>query len=245
MKKIIAIIILLLIVFVYEIVLQDNKNQTNETNIWTENNTWVSANGNVVEGKTIENETKEINDWRLVLVNYENILPENFSVRLSNIDETRKFDSRAIKPLNNMITDMKKDGIKNVWVQSSYRSVEKQKEIFNNKVNSYIKQGKTKEEAERLTLETVNRPGTSDHNLGLAVDFNYVNYNFDETQAFEWLQENAENYGFILRYQKEKEEITKVNYEPWHWRYVGVEHAKKINELNMCLEEYIEYLKNS
>ena len=101
---------------------------------------------------------------------------------------------------------------------------------------------KTLEEAEELTQQTINKPETSEHNLGLAIDFNYVDYDFEKSSAYEWLLENAENYGFILRYPKEKESITKVSYEPWHWRFVGVEHARKINELGMCLEEYIEYL---
>jgi len=100
-----------------------------------------------------------------------------------------------------------------------------------------------REEARKLTLQVINEPKTSEHNLGLAVDFNYVNEEFDETKAFEWLQENAEDYGFILRYRQDKEDITKVDYEPWHWRYVGVENAKEINRLDMCLEEYVEYLQ--
>ena len=95
-----------------------------------------------------------------------------------------------------------------------------------------------------MTFKIINKPGTSEHNLGLAVDFNYVNLDFENTKAFTWLKENAEDYGFILRYRKDKEDITKVEYEPWHWRYVGKEHAKKINELDMCLEEYIDYLKS-
>ena len=93
--------------------------------------------------------------------------------------------------------------------------------------------------------QTINRPCTSEHNLGLAVDFNYINNEFEKTKEFSWLQKNAENYGFILRYNKNKENITQVNYEPWHWRYVGVDNAKKMNELNMCLEEYLEYLKSN
>ena len=140
---------------------------------------------------------------------------------------------------------MKKDGISNVWVQSAYRSIKYQENLFNDKVNTYINQGYTKEEAQQLTMQTINKPGTSEHNLGLAVDFNYVDYNFENTLGFKWLEQNAENYGFILRYSKEKEKITKVNYEPWHWRYVGIENAKKINELDMCLEEYIKYLENN
>lgn len=188
---------------------------------------------------------KEIDDWRLTLVNYQNTLPDNFEPNLAKIDGSKQFDSRAVNELNQMLKDMKSDGISNVWVQSAYRSVEYQTGLFNNKINTYMKQGKSREEAEKMTLKTINRPGTSEHNLGLAVDFNYVDYSFDTTDAFKWLQENAENYGFVLRYKREKENITKVDYEPWHWRFVGVEHAKKMNELNMCLEEYIEYLKKN
>ena len=102
--------------------------------------------------------------------------------------------------------------------------------------------GKNEGEAKALTEQVINKPGYSEHNLGLAVDFNYVKDSFKDTKEYVWLIENAENYGFILRYPKEKESITKVSYEPWHWRFVGVEHARKINELGMCLEEYIEYL---
>ena len=187
---------------------------------------------------------KEITDWKLRLANYENILPEYFEVEVADIDDTRQFDARAIKYLKQMINDMRKDGISNIWVQSAYRSVDRQKELYDNSVKKYLNQGKTQEEAEILTDEYINKPGASDHNLGLAVDFNNVDNNFEDLKGFEWLQENAENYGFILRYPKDKEDITKISYESWHWRYVGEEHAKKMNELNMCLEEYIEYLQN-
>lgn len=198
-------------------------------------------NGNISSVTEIKKENKKIEDWKLILVNYEHELPEDFEIDLTSIDKYRKFDTRAIGELNLLLADMKKAGICNVWVQSAYRSVEHQRDLFYNKVKEYQKQGKTKEEAETLTMQTINKPGTSEHNLGLAVDFNYVDNSFDTTQGFAWLQENAENYGFILRYQKEKETITKVDYEPWHWRYVGVENAKKMNELGMCLEEYIDF----
>lgn len=186
---------------------------------------------------------KEITDWRLRLANYENILPEDFEVEVATIDDDKQFDARAITYLKKMINAMWSDGIKNVWVQSAYRSVERQQELYNNSIQKYIKQGKTQEEAVRLTDEYINKPGASDHNLGLAVDFNNVDNNFEDLDAFKWLKENAEDYGFILRYPKDKEEITKIAYESWHWRFVGEEHAKKMNEMNMCLEEYIEYLQ--
>lgn len=191
-----------------------------------------------------EKPKKEIDDWRLTLANFENLLPEDFEVELADIDDTRQFDARAIEYLNKMINDMRKSGISNVWIQSAYRSVARQKELFDNSVNKYLKEGKTQEEAEKLTEEYINKPGSSDHNLGLAVDFNNVDNNFEDLKAFKWLQENAENYGFILRYPKDKEEITQIAYESWHWRFVGEEHAKKMNELHMCLEEYVDYLQN-
>ena len=187
---------------------------------------------------------KEIKEWNLRLANSENILPKDFEVELEEIADEKQFDKRAIKYLKEMINDMRYDGIKNVWVQSAYRSVARQKELYDNSVNKYLKQGKTQEEAERLTDEYINKPGASDHNLGLAVDFNNVDNNFEDLDAFKWLKKNAENYGFILRYPKDKEDVTKIAYESWHWRYVGEEHAKKMNELNMCLEEYIQYLEN-
>lgn len=214
----------------------------NSTNTKTEEIQSNTIENNQTENKPVETTKKKIDDWRLTLANYENLLPENFTVKVSNIDNTRQFDSRAIGELNDMMNAMKKDGVTNVWVQSAYRSVARQKELYDNSVKKYLQQGKTQEEAEKLTDEYINKPGSSDHNLGLAVDFNYVDNKFEKLDGFKWLKKNAENYGFVLRYPKDKEDITKIAYESWHWRYVGVEHAKKMNDLNMCLEEYIEYL---
>lgn len=243
MKKVITTLLIFINICLFSYILyKDNLiDNTSKNKI---NNIIVSNTQNVVS-KEVEKENIKIDDWRLILVNYENKLPEDFEIELSNIDSVRKFDKRAIGELIQMLQDLKKNGVYNVWVQSAYRSINYQEGLFNDKINTYMKQGKTREEAEKLTLQTINRPGTSEHNLGLAVDFNYVKYSFENTKGFKWLQEKAENYGFILRYRKDKEDITKVDYEPWHWRYVGVEHAKKINELDICLEEYIEYLKNN
>ena len=234
-------IILLLIITIIIIInlnkKEKNNNEEKEINDLKQNAIEVSTN--------IEIKKKEIKDWRLVLVNIDNALPENFTVELEDLDEYRQFDKRAIKQLKNMIEAERKAGASSMWVQSAYRSVEKQTKVFNEQMQEYINQGKTKKEAEELTLKLINKPGTSEHNLGLAVDFNYASYDFENTTAFKWLVKNAEDYGFILRYPKDKVEITKVNYEPWHWRYVGVEHAKEINKKGYCLEEYIEYLQNN
>lgn len=240
MKKtiIIVVVIIVCLININSLLKKERQINNNALNIKVENK--VSVQNSSIT--TLEDKPKTISDWRLILVNYENALPENYEMELEYIDDTRQFDSRAIGELNQMLLDMKKCGISNVWVQSSYRSVEYQQNLFNNKIAHYMKQGKNKKEAEILTLQTINKPGTSEHNLGLAVDFNYVDYSFEDLKGFEWLTENAENYGFVLRYRKDKEDITKVDYEPWHWRYVGKENAKKMNELDMCLEEYVEYL---
>lgn len=205
----------------------------------TANNIMINTFDEIISEKT------KIDDWRLILVNFENDIPEDFTLDLASIDKYIAVDSRIISELMQMIKAMKNAGVAKIWVQSAYRSIDRQKELYDSRVNEYLAQGKSREEAEALTEQTINKPKASEHNLGLAVDFNYVDYDFENTAEYAWLIENARNYGFILRYPREKEEITKVDFEPWHWRYVGVEHAKKINELGMCLEEYIEYLINN
>lgn len=210
-----------------------NVDSSSEQNVYLNENTTLEQNLQINESvgnnEEVSNEISSgssevvIDDWRLVLANYDNILSEDFEVELATIDEYRQFDARAIEYLNDMMNAMRNDGISNVWVQSAYRSVEEQTRLYNSRIEEYI-----------------NKPGASDHNLGLAVDFNYVDNSFEDSRAFEWLQENAEDYGFILRYPKDKEDITKIKYEPWHWRFVGEGNAKKMNELGVCLEEYIE-----
>ena len=210
---------------------EQSQNTTNSTNeIGTENSS------NTV---TASNNLSLLDDWQIRLVNRDNPLPDDFTVELENLDASRKFDKRAIEPLKQMICDMRDQGIKNIWAQSTYRSIEYQKGLYEKSINKYLKQGKSQEEAQKLTDEYINRPGTSEHHLGLAVDFNNVDEGFENTKAYKWLLENASDYGFILRYPKEKENITGIEYEPWHWRYVGPEHAKKMKEQNLCLEEYV------
>lgn len=244
-KFIFAILTIILLILIITILIINNLNNKNKKEDKLKQNA-IEVSTNIEN--TIKNEAKpkkEITDWKLILVNIDNALPENYKIELEEVDQYRKFDARAIQELKQMVEAERKSGASGLWVQSAYRSIDSQTKVFNEQVKEYINQGKTKEEAEKLTLKIINKPGTSEHNLGLAVDFNYANYDFEETTAFKWLKENAEKYGFILRYPKDKVEITKVDYEPWHWRYVGVENAKKINQLGLCLEEYIEYLQNN
>ena len=97
------------------------------------------------------------------------------------------------------------------------------------------------DQAENKAATIVARPGTSEHNTGLALDINCANDSFENTAAYKWLKENAENYGFIMRYSADKQDKTGVIHESWHWRFVGINVAKEMNRLQMCLEEYVEY----
>ena len=120
--------------------------------------------------------------------------------------------------------------------------------LYDNKVSEWMEQGYSREEAREKAGHQVAVPGTSEHQLGLAVDIVDVNYqlldtNQENTAVQKWLLENSWRYGFILRYPKGAEEKTEITYEPWHWRYVGVENAAKINASGLCFEDYIAALQ--
>ena len=145
---------------------------------------------------------------------------------------------------NNQLIAAKSEGL-NPLICSSYRTNEKQEQLYQNKVSEYLSQGYSKVEASDKAAFWVARPGTSEHQLGLAVDIvSTKNQRLDRSQENtveqQWLIQNSWKYGFVLRYPTNKNSITGVGYEPWHYRYVGKEHAKKINELGVCLEEYVK-----
>ena len=120
-------------------------------------------------------------------------------------------------------------------VVSGYRTQEKQRRLYEDKIREYQDQGYSKEEATRQADQWIARPGTSEHQLGLAVDINGATYDI-----YSWLQENSYKYGFIFRYSGEKQEITGISEEVWHYRYVGINAAKEIYQQGICLEEYLE-----
>ena len=193
-----------------------------------------------------ENKTVKIDkdDWRLILVNKQNPVPDDFEVKLSNINESQSADSRIIGDIYKLIDAASDDGV-DLMICSAYRSYERQKNLFNNKINKLMAEGMTYLEAYKVGSMNVTVPGTSEHHLGLALDILTGSYTkmddgFGETKAGKWLAENAQDYGFILRYPKGKEEITGIVYEPWHFRYVGREYARDITERGVCLEEYLK-----
>ena len=182
--------------------------------------------------------------WYLLLVNRNYILPEDFTVKTTAVKGGgQSLDYRVTPHYDKMIAAAEADGISLIPV-SGYRSVERQRTNFERKIKLYMDKGYSKAEATRLASEIVLMPSTSEHNAGLAMDFgtngNYtLDENFAKTEAFEWLSKNAADYGFILRYPEDAQDITMVTYEPWHWRYVGVENAKKIKASGLTLEEYL------
>lgn len=177
---------------------------------------------------------------RLLLVNGEHPLPDdyNYGWNLTTIEskyhngQLDKIDAGVWPYMKAMVEAAWKDNVK-LYVWSPYRSYDTQKMLFENRVK--------KEGGDEIKAATaVARPGTSEHNTGLCADFNMASSQFESTEIFEWLCENAEDYGFILRYPKDKTDITGVMYESWHWRFVGINRAKEINNLNVTLEEYIK-----
>ncbi len=182
----------------------------------------------------------DIDEWNLLLVNRDFILPDGYMPTLTEavIGSGVHLDSRVSPHYRQMYAAAKEDGITLVPL-SGYRRVSRQKTNFENKIQSYIDKGYSKAEATQLAAQIILPPGTSEHNAGLAMDICSLDVSFENTKEFEWLTENAEDFGFILRYPKDKTDITKITYEPWHWRYVGVGHAKMMNEKGICLEEYL------
>ena len=189
--------------------------------------------------------TNSVNDDELLtLVNYENTIPENWKVDLIHLNNGQSVDRRIYKDLMDMLQAAKKEGL-NPLICSSYRTYEKQEDLYQNKVKKYLNQGYSKTEALDKAAFWIARPQTSEHQLGLAVDIvslknQRLDHQQENTAEQHWLIQNSWKYGFILRYPTNKNNITKVGYEPWHYRYVGKVHAKKIKELGVCLEEYIE-----
>ncbi len=192
--------------------------------------------------------TLDANYSNLLLVNGSNPLPEDYDYEgnLTEIPQKyikgslTKVDKDVWPYLQAMLDAALGEGI-DIGVWSPYRSYDTQKMLFERQIDKQIANGVPENEAEDKAATIVARPGTSEHHTGLALDINCANDSFESTDAFKWLQENAEDYGFIMRYSEEKQDKTGVIHESWHWRFVGINTAKEINRLGMCLEEYLEY----
>ncbi len=182
-------------------------------------------------------------EWYLLLVNKWNPIDRDYSLDLVELRNGHSVDIRAYPDLQDMMDDARAEGLQPI-ICSSYRTNQKQRDLFKNQVDKYLALGLTEEEAEEQAAKWVAVPGTSEHQTGLAVDIVALDYQIldegqEDTPEQKWLMENSYKYGYILRYPTEKSDITGIHYEPWHYRYVGKEVAKEIYDLGICLEEYL------
>lgn len=181
--------------------------------------------------------------WNLILVNKWKHIPDDYEVNLTQLKNGHSVDERIYPDLQEMMDDCREEGL-NPVICSSYRTNEKQTRLFNRKINQYLDMGYSQSEAEKLAGEIVAIPGTSEHQLGLALDivdesYQELDEKQEQTDVQQWLMANSWKYGFILRYPTDKCDITGITYEPWHYRYVGRRAAQDIYEAGICLEEYL------
>ena len=259
-KSLIIIFLILLIINMILLILRGIKfikNKINDETVETfsslEKNENIGKIDEVNEKDKNNGKDTEINniitDWKLILINKDNIIPNDYQLEVQEIEGIHKADYRIVEQIKKMLNDARKQGLDPI-ICSSYRTKEFQENLFYNKVKYYLKLGYTQQKAEEEASYWVTIPRTSEHEVGLAIDIVSKKYQIldkkqEETKVQKWLIEHCTDYGFVLRYPTEKKDITKINYEPWHYRYVGLEHAKIMKEKNFCLEEYIEYLKEN
>ena len=181
-------------------------------------------------------------DWRLILVNKQHPIPEDYEFELSCFDGAMQCDSRIEGNLLEMFRGAMLDGVTLIPC-SPYRTHDHQVELFDRKIDRYMSAGLSYMDAYSRASQAVTVPGTSEHEIGLAIDlvtsgYTSLNEGFGQTEAGQWLAEHSAEYGFIVRYPAGKENITGIEYEPWHMRYVGREAAEQIVADGICLEEF-------
>ncbi|MBR6451693.1 MAG: M15 family metallopeptidase [Lachnospiraceae bacterium] len=183
-------------------------------------------------------------DWRIMLINRDHFLPTDYESDLKSLSASVRVDERIADDLKDMIKAAADDGI-TLQIVSGYRSYDRQTALFQRKMKRYMSQGMSYSQAHSEVTKVLSVPGSSEHQAGLAVDIVSSNYRsltegFADTEAGKWLAKNCADYGFILRYPKDKEEVTGIIFEPWHFRYVGKEYAGEIMGEGITLEEYLQ-----
>lgn len=179
--------------------------------------------------------------WNLILVNQNYRVPDDYQIELTELANGEKVDSRIYPELQAMFDDARASGLA-LFVREGYRTAQEQQEIMDERIQEYQAEGYSKKEAKQLAEQYVAAPGTSEHELGLSVDINADTTKCSSDAVYRWLAEHGYQYGFVKRYPSNKTEITGINEEPWHYRYVGREAAKEMQEKGLCLEEYVEQL---
>lgn len=183
-------------------------------------------------------------DWNLLLVNKQHPVPKDYSFELGTIAGSMQCDARILPELFAMLQAARDEGIY-LAVCSPYRDIERQQKLFERKIKTHMGNGYSYLEAYKKASQIVTIPGASEHQIGLALDiisndYTVLNAGFENTAAGKWLKKHCKEYGFILRYPRGKEDITGIDYEPWHFRYVGKEAAAIIMENELTLEEFVE-----
>lgn len=176
----------------------------------------------------------------IILVNADNPIPQGYEPELMQLSNGIFIDSSIYPDLQQMFDDARAEGVYPV-VGEGYRTHEEQQAIMQSKIDSFISEGYSESDAQNLAEDWVAEPGKSEHELGLALDINAEPDLSTDWEVYEWLAGNAYKYGFILRYPQGKEHITGIDYEPWHYRYVGAEAALDIYTSELTLEEYISW----
>ena len=182
--------------------------------------------------------------WSLIVVNRWNRIPDDYPApKLTRLSNGESVDSRIYPDLQRMFDDMRAAGL-HPEVTSAYRTEAVQRQLLDEKIFLYQNEGASKEEARRQASQWVAEPGTSEHELGLAVDLVDANMQDltsaqESTETQKWLMANSWRYGFIHRYPNGKTDITGIIYEPWHYRYVGKDAAQEIFNRDITLEEYL------
>ena len=185
----------------------------------------------------------------LRLVNSSHRISKDFVPEMVQYKNTSYYlNDEAAASLARMLADMEEELGEAPMVVSTYRSYERQEEVYNRDVNSAVESGVDIADAIKGTSRYIALPGASEHQTALAVDLSNdgsLEENFIETEAGVWIKENCHNYGFVVRYPKEKEKYTGIGYEPWHIRYLGQPFSDILYENDWCLEEFITHMKRN
>lgn len=177
--------------------------------------------------------------WMLLLVNSSNAIPDGYApTELTELSNGQSVDKRIYPSLQSMFDDARAQGVYPV-VSSGYRTAKQQQSEMDDKIQEYIDDGKSEDEARTLAATYVAQVGYSEHEAGLAIDIVAKANKSNDDTVWAWMKEHCAEYGFILRYPEGKEGVTGMSYEPWHFRYVGVEAAQKIMGAGITLEEYL------
>lgn len=265
----ITLIVILLIVIISNIVGGNSQNNQNDTTTNSDTNvtdkvTETEATNETGSGEQTVVTTSNIpvssneDDWALYVIGNDNPLPNDFTIEIKSVSGERTLDKRCADYAIQMLNDAESQGV-GLYVTSAYRSIQYQADNLQNYINRLMAQGYTEEEATKQAHKEIALPGCSEHNAGLAMDIVSDDYwsnhsdldeSFEKLPQYNWLIDNSWKYGFILSYPKGKENITGFIYEPWHYRFVGLEHAEKIHEVYeatgefLTVNEYIEQYVN-